>query len=230
MASLTGCGENQIPDLSEDQAREVQNYVAMTVMKYQMGRQSRLVDLSLYSDMTAESVPVTDEPQGMSPVDDTPVIDATGGSQPGASGGETVSYRLEEILELPEGVTVAFQGYQVCDSYPEDENEIFYMGASQGKKLLVMNFDLSNTGSQDQAVDMMFPEAVFHVTVNGEYSRRTLMTGLLNDMATYDEVLAGGSTVDVVLVIEVDADMEENINSVDLGVQKETEVYHFQLK
>ena len=51
--SLTGCAENQIPDVSDGQMDVMKNYVAAAMMKYNMGRRSRLVDLSKYSYIDA---------------------------------------------------------------------------------------------------------------------------------------------------------------------------------
>lgn len=230
--SLTGCGENQIPDMTEEQRNEVKNYVAVTMMKYNMGRKSRLVDLSLYSDMGTVSEPEPGENSGMPEVDDTPIINSDETDQTDASGSGEKAYRMEEVLGFPEGVTIAYQGQGIYDSFPEvTEDSGFYMGASDGKKLLVMKFILSNAGEQDQAVDFGFPETVFRITVNGEYSRNALTTMLPGDidMLTYNNVLSAGSSAEVVLVIEVDGDMEGKIESLDLGIQKESKAYHFPL-
>ena len=48
--ALTGCAENQIPDLTADQEKAVGEYVALTLMRYDAGHRSRLMDLSLYQD------------------------------------------------------------------------------------------------------------------------------------------------------------------------------------
>lgn len=226
--NLSGCAENQIPEISGSEMALVKDYVAMTMMKYNMGRSSRLVDLSKYSDVLPTPNAPADKPQGMPPVDDTPVIDPSGTGQPDAPETEDKPYRLEEVLALPEGVTVAFQGQEICDSYPE-EDEAFYMGATEGKKLLVLRFELSNTGSEEQQIGMLFPDVVFHVTVNGEYTRKALTTGLLDDLLTFEGILPGESSMETVLVIEVDSGMEGTISSVALDVQKELNVYHFEL-
>ena len=77
-AGLTGCGENQIPDLSEDEIRAVGKYVAVTMMRYDINHRSRLMELTdpVLEESAGEQVP--EEPSGMPPVDDTPVVDTTG--------------------------------------------------------------------------------------------------------------------------------------------------------
>lgn len=227
--SLTGCAENQIPDVTDEQMDVMKNYVAAAMMKYNMGRRSRLVDLSKYSYLDAVPDVEPDKPQGMDPVDDTPIVNAPSSEGAAGSGEETV-YRMEEVLGLPEGVTIAFLGYDTYDFYPEDgDGADFGISASEGKKLLVVSFALENAGEQEQEVDLQFPDATFRITVNGDYTRKVLTTILLNDLFTYSDTLQAGEGEEVVLVIEVDAEMEENISSIDLGVKKESKIYHFQL-
>lgn len=228
--SMTGCAENQIPDLTDSQINEVKNYVAVTMMKYNMGRQSRLVDLSKYSDMGTVPEPLPEESKGMPPVDDTPIINDGTDDKPGGEGAGSVSYRMEEILELPEGVTIRYQDYVVCQSYPEEEEDgIFYVGATEGNRLLVLRFSLTNSGEQEQSVDMSFPQVSFPVTVNGEYTRKALTTWLPNDLFTFKDTLPGGSSTEVVLVIEIKEEMAGNISSIDLGVRKDSNLYHFEI-
>lgn len=230
MMCVTGCAENQIPELTDSQIDEVKDYVAATVMKYNMGRQSRLVDLSKYSDMGAAPEILPEETGGMPPVDDTPVINSGETDKTEDSESESVSWRMEEVLEFPEGVNISFLDYVVCESYPEEDEEgIFYVGASEGKRLLVLRFSLTNTTEQEQSVDMNFPQVTFPVTVNEEYTRKALTTWLPNDLFTFQDTLSGGGSSEVVLVIEVPEEMEGSISSIDLGVQKDSKIYHFQL-
>ncbi len=227
--SLTGCAENQIPDVSDGQMDVMKNYVAAAMMKYNMGRRSRLVDLSKYSYIDAAPEAQPDKPQGMDPVDDTPIANqpSTEGS---AGSGEEINYAMEEVLGLPEGVTLAFLGHDTYDFYPDEgDGADFGISASEGKKLLVMSFSLENAGEQEQKVDLQFPETTFRITVNGDYTRKALTTILLNDLFTFSDTLQAGESEEAVLVIEVDADMEGNISSIELGVKKESKVYHFQL-
>lgn len=226
--SITGCAENQIPELSDEHLDVMRNYVAATVMKYNMGRKSRLVDLSKYTDPKEFPDTVPDTPQGMDPVDDTPIVDSPSGGQ--SASGEDRTYRLEEVLGLPEGVVISFLGQKTYDYYPEDGDEAgFGLSASAGKKLLVLSFSLENTGEQAQEVDLNFPELKFYITVNGEYTRRAMTTILLNDLFTYSGTLEAGGSAETVLVIEVDESMEGNITAIDLGVRKESQLYQFQL-
>lgn len=212
VAGLTGCGENQIPELSEDEIRAVGEYVAVTMMRYDINHRSRLMELTdpVLEESGGESAE-PEEPSGMSPVDDTPVVDATGTEQIPNAG-----YTLEEVMGLPEGLEVTFREQEVCDSYPA-EGDYFSLNAAEGKKLLVLHFDLTNTGSGEQNVDMLASGAMLSVTVNENYTRRALTTMLLEDLSSYMGTVSAGETAQTVLVIEISEETAENITS--LGLQ-----------
>lgn len=224
---LTGCGENQIPDLTEEEMRQVGEFVAITMMKYDINHKSRLMDLVEVEAVPEENVPESEEPSGMGPVEDTPVVDAVG-TEDTPEG----SYSLEMVMGLPEGVNISFLEHTVCDSYPDD-GEIpsggFSLDASEGKKLLVLHFSLTDTTGQEQSIDLFSSDAVYTVTVNGEYSRRALTTMLLDDLATYKGSLSAGGSAEAVLVIEVEDGMAEAITSLSLKVKNGENAHTIQL-
>lgn len=228
MVSLTGCAENQIPDLSGDEIQAIGEYVAVTMMKYDINHRSRLMDLAvLDADYVPESPTESqpEEPSGMAPVDDTPVVDSAGKEERAA----VSSYTLEEVAGLPEGVEVAFTERGIYDNYPE-ESDFFSLNASAGRKLLVLHFSITNTGEQEQNVDILGSGAVFSVTVNETYTRRALTVVALNDLSTYEGTIAAGEKADAILVIEVGADLAENISSVSLQVKNEEKVHTLKLE
>ena len=155
----------------------------------------------------------------MAPVDDTPVVNASGKEEQ-----EAPSYSLEEVMGLPEGLEVAFTGQEVYESYPENA-DYFSLNASEGRKLLVLRFSIVNVGEQEQNVDLLNSGAVFHIKVNETFSRRALTTMLMDDMATYVGTVPAGGSVDTVLVIEVDNGMAESISSVGLSVENGEKAY-----
>ncbi len=229
MVSLTGCAENQIPDLSGEEIQTIGEYVAVTMMKYDINHRSRLMDLTVldadYAPENAAETQEPEEPSGMPPVDDTPVVNSTGKEEQAA----VPSYTLEEVAGLPEGVEVAFTERGIYDNYPE-EGEFFSLNASRGKKLLVLHFSIANTGEQEQNIDILGSGAIFSVTVNETYTRRALTVMALNDLSTYEGTVAAGEKADAILVIEVEGDMAENISSVSLQVKKEEKAHTLKLE
>jgi len=210
---LTGCAENQIPVMTDEQIYEVSEYVAITLMKYDAGNRSRLVELD--EDDFIEKEPVaTAEPEdiGMKPVEDTPVIDATTG--------ESEKSDVESVLALADNLELNYLGYELLDSYPKDgENSYFSIFAADGKQLLVLKFHLSNTADQDAEVNLLSSDESFTLTVNDEYSRKALTTMLDNDLSTYMGTLKGNESKEVVLIIEVDNTLAGNITSLSIKVQ-----------
>ena len=225
---LSGCGENQIPDLTDEQMQLIGEFTAITLMRYDANHRSRLVDYTLLEELAMETPDPettpepeqTREPAGMDPVDDTPVVGAN--SQTGANAS------LEETLEFPENVTVAYIGHALYDVYPEGESD-FAIRATAGNKLLVLNFSISNTTAQDQTFDLLTMEPSFRITVNGNYTRRALLTGLENDFSTFMDTLPAGESTTAVLVIEVDSEMADNLTSISLNLKNDSKTYTIQL-
>lgn len=230
MLGLTGCAENQIPDMTDAQMQSMGEFLAVKLVRYDMGRRSRLMDLSEYGnlDWTLDE-PEGQEPEepetGMKPVEDTPVVDSAGKEDTNPINS------LEDVLGLPPGVTVLFAGDKTCAYYPEDEEASYFsLNASEGKKLLVLSFSVTNSTEQEQVLDILGMDVNFQIGVNGEYTRRALTTLMENDLATYRGTLAAGESHEMVLVIEVGEEMAENIASISLNVKNDTQTYSMQLR
>lgn len=224
---MSGCGENQIPEMTDEELQAVSEYAAITLMKYDANNRSRLVELPEESVPTVPEVNEPDtekeEPSGMRPVDDTPIIN------PGGEGVDN-SYTMEDVMGLPEGFSVSYQGYELCDSYPHDaENNFLALFAVQGKKLLVLQFSIKNSSGQEQKADLLSGGAAYWVTVNGTYTRRALETMLLNDMTTFADSIPADGSAEAVLVIEVGEDEAVNISAISLKLKNDSKTYTIQL-
>ena len=164
----------------------------------------------------------TPEPSGMAPVDETPVIDRADDTQESS---------MEEVLALPDGMRVSYLGEEVCDAYPHDGEEHYFMlTATSGKKLLVLSFQLTNETEQEQSVDIASQNVEFRITVNEDYKRRAMPSLLLDDLSTYVDVIPAGETRTAVLVIEVEQQSDEEITSLSLKLKNDTKIYTIQLK
>lgn len=222
-AGLTGCGENAIPDMTDEQVKLIGEYVAVTMMKYDANHRSRLVDRELVDKKPyVPSEPdATKEPSGMGAADDTPVVDPTVVENP---------YTMEEVLDLQDGVELVYSGQRLCDVYPDsEESGIVSLSASKGRKILVLSFVINNVTEQEQEVDLFSSGATFRVTVNGIYSRSALRTGMLEDMSTYFGTIPANTGAEVVILVEVSEEMASGIESISLNVKNDTKTYTTQL-
>lgn len=225
----SGCAENQIPELTQDEMQMVSEYVAVTMMKYEAGHRSRLVDLPVGEELPPVVPAPTAVPEAAAP--QTPEQQAPPDDIQTAPPEEVVNpYSMEEVMGLPEGVTAAFTGHKLYSRYP-DNGAVggFSLDAVEGKQLLVLSFSLANTSGQEQAVDLLSSGANYRITVNGDYIRRALTTILGDDMSTFIGTLPAGSSADAVLVIEVEDSMADNISSLELSVKNESKAYTVQL-
>lgn len=224
---MSGCGENQIPEMTDEELQAVGEYAAITLMKYDANNRSRLVELPEEASPTvpeiSEPAPEQEEPSGMGPVDDTPIVN------PG--GEEAVnSYTMEEVMGLSEGLSVSYVGYELCDSYPQDtENDFFTISAVQGRKLLILQFAIKNETLQEQTVDLLSGGTAYQIKINGKDTRRALMTMLLNDMTTFADTIPENGSAEVVLVFEVEENVAENLSGVSLNLKNDLKKYTIQL-
>ena len=229
MTVLTGCAENQIPERSSEEIQAIGEYVAFTLMKYDMGHNSRLMDLPPV-DETAKPLDedeVQNDTVGMDPVDDTPVINNVGKEEPNQVPQDPV-YSMEEVMGLPEGVSVSFAGYELYDSYPAG-SDAFAVTAAEGKKLLVLNFTLTNTLDQEQSLDLLSSGTRYRVTVDEEYAQWSLSTMLPDDMSSYMGTIAAGETIGTVLVVNMDAGAASAASSIRLDLRNESKSHTIQL-
>ncbi len=233
MLALTGCGD-KIPEMTDAQAQQIGEYAAITLLKYDANHRSRLVDIAVIEAHDEREKKLQEwnalmeqkkEQQGMKPVEDTPVVEMEGESVAEAA------ICFEDFYELPEGMTVAYKGYRICNSYSGDEAEEFLvLDAANGKKLLVLEFSIANQTGSEQSIDLFSEESMYRVTVNDTYSRNALTTMFINDMSTYIGTIAAENTADVVLIVEIEEAMAEDISSISINMKNELKAGTIQLQ
>ncbi len=219
---LTGCGGNVIPELTEEQQDLIVEYAAGTLLKYDKNHESRLITIEeveaeeqkqeameaavqamKLSKENSEAEPEQEEKADAEEVDNIqPEVPAT----------------LEGLLQL-EQISCAYIGYEITDDYPEQgENLFFVMSATEGNKLVVLKFNVSNLSDAETMLDMNQIGARFKIAVNGE-EKNALTTMLLNDLAYYQGTIAAGETTELVLVCEIPEEKAREITTLELIVK-----------
>lgn len=217
--ALTGCGAT-VPDLTQEETEIISEYAAGILMKYDKDNGSRLVDLS-----QEETVPDA-EPPAQAPESDVAATETeeapgeTGEPGPAENNATVIDQSQTEAMPAASieeyyGIsdfTFAYTGCELIDSYPEDSGEegavYFTMDATEGMKLLVTKFNVTNQSGSEQTLNMMEHGAKFKLSVNGDAGKHVLTTMLLNDMQNYNAMVAAGETVELVSIIEVPADTQ----------------------
>ena len=117
--------------------------------------------------------------------------------------------------ELSKGIFLTYSGYSVAASYPDDD-DVFVITADPGKKLLVLNFRLANTGGSDVTVDMAKSNPHFQVILNKANVGYTNVTWLDNDLSSFAGTIKAGEKLSMVLVKQLDASKVKSIDSLGL--------------
>lgn len=211
---LTGCG-GTLPEMTAEQEDKIVEYAAAAIMRHTNDYDSRLVDLSLYSNPTdgVEETEPEEEQGTMDDVADTETVDI----------GEEGSMTLDQVL-LPEGVQIQFGGYAVLDTYPDGagDDPYFALDASDGKKLLVLQFVVKNVSGQEADIDIFSQMPKCTLVINGTETVGILSTMLLDDLSTFIGSVMDGGEAELVLLAETSSQSAEEISSLRLTVKTET--------
>lgn len=227
--TLTGCAS--IPDLSKEDQKQVTEYAASLMLKYDSENHSRLVDVkdfitryetatrmynqaeeAYYAAIEAEKeqrIAETEEQERLNEEyakNTTPTVDISeGGSGSGSGSGQRMydNMSLGEFLGLPE-LNIVYAGSDTMMEYPESDDEIqLSLDASKGNQLLVMYFTVTNTSADIVDVDILSALPTFKISVNGDIFYSTLKTLLDDDLSVYVGSFAPGETKCLVLVKEI---------------------------
>ncbi len=227
---MAGCG-NAIPEMTDEQLQEVGEYTAMLLLSHDVNYKSRLVDVETLNLEEADETPETEVPEeppvpeetpapenvGMDPTEDTPVVDLTGDDNEGQ-----IAMSLEEVLGLPEQMTLVYTGYEIADSYPQDASgeEYFTVDAEAGNRLLVLRFTLQNLGEGTETADTIGKSLRVRVSVNG-ISANSLTTLLEDDLTLYHEELNPGESREAVILAEYETMSLLDVASVEINVKND---------
>lgn len=208
-ACLVGCG-NAIPDMTQQEQEMIVEYAASKVLEYDKNSDSKLMTLELEQEVVEEVAPANEGEQPDEIPDlleaedaDVTIIDNT------EDGAENQNVPIETFFQL-EGVEIAYNGYETTSSYPTENTEdtYFYMSATDGMQLVVLNFLVKNVTNEDVELDIAGIKPRFKIEING-VTKNALTTLLLNDMSYYKGTIQAGENVELVLVCEMP--VEENI-------------------
>ncbi len=220
---MTACG-NSIPDMTQEQEDLVVQYAAGTLLEHLNESGTRLVDTSRPKEepTLADAVTVTSE-EGSGVSENSVAADEA--PEQTMENKENAQISATQLLQI-EPLTIAYTGYEICDSYPEDGGEDLYfsMEAGAGKKLLVLQISVTNPGQEQVEFDTLHKQDIkYRVMLNGTDRHQVMLTMLDNDFSAMDSMIDPGETVQTVLVAEVSDETAQQITSVDLVLRSDSD-------
>ena len=244
---LSGCGafESKIPTLTDEQQELVVEYATEVLLHYDRlnGDKIRPVKYSvvtdegntlseedyenkLKDDMTADAGLTLPDNDVSAESDETEVAvtDNTEDEVPVVSSFSSIS----DCFGLS-GVSIEPVGYEITDFYPQSPTEYFVMNATEGNRLVILRFKLTNTSGTDMRVDVPYGDVKYKITLNGN-TKNALTTLLVNDLGTYSRDLLAGESEEVVLVGEFGSADAGNISSLSLAIKRESGDYAVNFK
>ncbi len=215
---MAACGSS-MPELTEEQNRLIVEYAAGLLLKYDENYHGRIVEIEeepapVEEPETAVEEPAAEEPEEQEAAEAVENPQAPDEVQMGE---EIAEKSIEEFYGI-EGVTIAYTGYEIKDTYPEvtEDNLFFAMNASAGAKLLVFSFDVTNVSGQDLNLDMAAYDTKFKISINGESPKYILTTMLLDDLASFTGTIPAGASEKLVLVSEIPEEESGSIQTISL--------------
>lgn len=224
---LTGCVIPAAIELTEEQEKVITEYAAGLIKKYDKSFSEQLLtDEELEAAIKAEEEEKAKEERKQKLAEEylarveaneqkkqeekaaknkenSKGADASGESV--AAGPISLDGNSLETYFRTEGLSISYKGYDVVDSYPEDDSSFFGVEADAGKKIVVVNLEVNNYSSDDVFLDMFSEQNKYMLNI-GEKIIQSDNTVLLNDFSMYKDTIAAGLGTDTVLLFEVPED------------------------
>lgn len=234
---FTGCIDS-MPEMTQEQTDMVAEYAAGLLLKYSPNYNYMLVsddELAAALNqkaleeqmMAAETEQESEETVEEKPQETETTVEQTPAEETPEDASEVVPIGMladsgtDLVMELgfAEKVSLRYQSFEICDSYPQNASGYSGVDAAEGKKLLVMHFDLAN--DTDETVDcQLFDYSMrIRVTVNDSMTASAEdMPMLPDDMISYGGTLEAGEIVDVTAVAQIEELSDSDITSLMLQI------------
>lgn len=232
--TLTGCGV----ELSEEENRVIAEYAADLLLKYDRDYTSSLVEEEVPATEQTTQAPSTDsttevtteEPSTQPPQEssstESPASEDTTGSSDAAG-----EIDIGKIVGM-ENISITYNQCMFLDRYPsiDQDGAFIYLEADPGYQLVVVKFDIANTAEQDIAVDLLNTDIDYKLVYNKTKAASPMLTILMDDLGTYENVVPAGNEQAAVLVFQISKDLISQIQSLDIRVtyKNEESVIHIQ--
>lgn len=238
---LTGCNkegaeetaqvqQEDLAAIEEAQNKIIAEYAAGVLMKYNAGTNSRVLEgQKLLVEEKKEDAKKLQEEKRQQLFEEyekekTKSDEASSqeDSNSAVSGGEVskVAYINDMAAAMENSsFSITYSGYEITNSYKEDDGIIsFSVDAKEGKMLIVSKFLVTNTGAQEEELNLLAAAPEFKAKLSGKVVKAE-QTMLLNDLSMYKEVLKSAETKEAVILFEVPQETTVQLGNMELIVK-----------
>lgn len=196
---FSGCSYN-VPDLSNVDNDLAGQYVADALLRYDKHYDEALEYDHALLQPTPTPVP-TAAPATAAPAGTTSP-NGQGTSPNGGEGAQTAltSVSLSDVYGIS-GVTVKGNTYQITSSYGTN---YAVCQAKKGKKLVAVNFTISNTSKSDKRVNLQKKGVQAELLLDGKSTGGPLLSIVDGDLQSFNTKIAAGKRKQGVLIFEID--------------------------
>ena len=228
---MGGCVfDDQIPDLSDEEMKMVEEYAAHLLLKYdenykaatisaeeyqaERDRMMRLAQVQAEIERMKEAEAANEKEEKKE--DETSSSDGESGSGKKSSG--PVFTDIDDFFGI-EGLDIDYLGFVRTKTYPEQGAANDWQGvvtATTGNSLIVFKYSVNNSSSEDIYLDMVSRAPRFTFRINDSFSKASMFTVLLNDLAGYKDVIPAGESKEAVLIVEVTEAQAQNVEKLTM--------------
>ena len=212
MANIVGCVKGV--DLDETQQDKLVGYAVYSVLEHD---KNYMVGLNDVEELMAEDT--TEQPSSDTPTQGNDNKPSTGSDSSVDDKPSVVTTTMEKALDV-DGLSIKYTDVVVDDVYPRVEGEpAFALKAFTGNRLVVLQFNVTNTTNSDISLDMASKNLTIKGTFNKSIKTIAQVTLLPEALNTLKETIPAGKTVQAVLVFEMTEANANNLASIVLDIK-----------
>jgi len=224
-AIMTACSMGDSPYTAEE-IDKIGEYSALLIAGNDPDS-SRLVDIK------DEFAPEEDEEENGDEINEEPEVieepegvDETGNNSPDINivdvsrNDESNVYQptLEEFMQLPEGVSVTYKGYEWKESLTNESGSYFF-DPDDGNYFLILNYTIYNASGSSQDINFLYAGYAFNLRINDEKTVVAHEIPINEDLPTYIGRLSDGTGVNLMITFECASSYYNNIEAMRLTVK-----------
>lgn len=231
---LTGCVDS-MPDMTTEQSDMVSEYAAGLLLKYSPNYDYKLVsdkelaaalaqEKALEEETMTEAATVQESSEEASeektekqPVQEQETEQST--KQQIQQDFTDADTDLAVELGIEDGISLRYQSFEICDSYPQNASGFSGIDAREGRKLIVMHFDLENTSDEKAECSLYDYSLRLRVNINQSVSASVQENPILpDDMVTFVGSIEAGKKADVAAVAQIEELSDSDIETLTLQI------------